>query len=606
MIYPFDNALSAEIWRNKYRYSGSAAPEELSIELSWARVAKAVASIESRDQTLWRDRFSGMLQDFQFLPAGRILAGAGTDYESTLFNCFVMGALEDSLPGIFDSLKESAITMQWGGGIGIDFSTLRPRGAPVQSRATISSGPVSFMRVWDAMCATMLSTGARRGAMMGTLRCDHPDIEEFVDAKRQAGALTNFNLSVQITDEFVRAVDRDEVWPLVFPVDGPASAAACKWLRWPGHAAEVPCVALRSTPARSLWQRIMDAAYATAEPGVLFVDRINQSNNLYYREHITSTNPCGEIPLPPYGACNLGSINLTACVEAPFSARARMRLDRVAELARLATRFLDNVIDLARFPLPAQLKEAQGTRRIGLGITGLADALIMLGLHYDSDAARQLAGDVMSCVRDAAYAASIDLARERGAFPYFDREAYLAGAYVSQLPPEIRDGIAANGIRNSHLLALAPAGTISVLANNISSGIEPVFAFEMERRVLGLDGQPTVHALADYAFTLWRHRAAPGSARLPACFVTAQELAPEAHLAMQAALQPLVDNSIAKTINVPGSIGVAEFAKIFRRAHELGLKGCTVFRPNAVTGSVLRSRVASAPVHCCSLDREAD
>ncbi|MEX2481505.1 MAG: adenosylcobalamin-dependent ribonucleoside-diphosphate reductase [Gammaproteobacteria bacterium] len=603
----FSDELSHYVWASKYRYRppGGAGPgAESSIAETWDRVAEALAGVEAGDARKWRKAFRGMLDDFHFLPAGRILAGAGTTRKVTLFNCFVMGFIEDSIDGIFDHLKQSAVTMQWGGGIGVDFSTLRPRGTRAVAHGAIASGPVSFMRIWDAMCATMLSTGSRRGAMMGTLRCDHPDVADFVDAKRERGELTNFNLSVQVTDELMEAVAADEPWPLCFPFEdegGKASGADTKRIRWPGRDQEVACRVLRRVPAKALWQRIMDAAYDTAEPGVLFVDRINRENNLYYREHITSTNPCGEIPLPAYGACDLGSVNLTRFVRRPFSSRAELDVAAIEDAARLATRMLDDVIDLSYYPLPEQAMMASTTRRIGLGVTGLGDALIMLGLHYDSEAARSVAAGVLTAIRDTAYRQSVALAQEKGAFPLFDRKAFLDGRYVATLPAELREDIARHGIRNSHLLAIAPTGTISLLANNVSSGIEPVFSLEGKRRVINENGALETHATVDYAYALWR-REQRGA--LPATFVTADELPPEAHLAMAGALQPLVDNSISKTINVPEGISRAAFADIYRRAYELGLKGCTVFRPNPISGAVLSH--SPARVHCCTPDREGD
>lgn len=601
MISPksFDNPLSEEIWDSKYRYAGPDAGET-SVADTWRRVAGALARAEPDAPDAWRCRFLELLDGFKFLPGGRILAGAGTRHQTTLCNCFVMGFIEDSMESIFDRLKEGALTMQWGGGIGVDFSTLRPKGTAAATRNTIASGPVSFMTVWDAMCGALLSTGARRGAMMGTLRCDHPDVRGFVDAKRDPGLLTNFNLSVQVTDEFMKAVAADADWPLCFPSSARSAGAPTRRLRWPGADGEVDCEIVSRLPARALWAGIMDAAYDTAEPGVLFVDRINRLNNLHYREQITSTNPCGEIPLPPYGACVLGSLNLTAFVDRPFSSGARLRLEEIERAGDLATRLLDDVVDCSAFPLPQQREQARGARRIGLGITGLADALLMLGLDYDSEDARTLASAAVRRLRDAAYRASVRLAEEKGAFPYFEREPYLGGEYVRALPDDIRDGIARHGIRNSHLLAIAPAGTISLLANNVSSGIEPVFAFEGRRRVLNRAGEPETRLSVDHAFAAWRS-AHPGVEK-PAHFVTAQEIPPEAHLMMQAVLQPLVDNSISKTINVPEDCSRADFESIYLRAYELGLKGCTVFRPNAVRGKVLSGK-AEQDHPCCPLER---
>jgi ribonucleoside-diphosphate reductase alpha chain len=572
---PFHMEISRHIWETRYR-----AADEPDVHATWQRVAQAIAAAEAGEHAQWVERFYGLLDRFRFLPGGRILAGAGTGHRVTLFNCFVMGEIADDLEHIFEALKEGALTMQHGGGIGYDFSTLRPAGMVAEATGSIASGPVSFMHIWDAMCATMLSTGARRGAMMATLRCDHPDIETFVDAKRDPAVLRHFNLSVQVSDAFMTAVAEDRDWPLVFP--GLASA--------------------RTVKARALWQRILRAAYDTAEPGVLFVDTINRDNTLASRETLTATNPCGEIPLPPYGACDLGSLNLTAFVASPFAADARVDLVALADAATLAVRFLDNVIDVSRYPLPAQAEQARQTRRIGLGVTGLADTLVLLGLDYDSDAARALAASAMQTLRDAAYRASIELAREKGAFPAFDADAFLDSGFARRLPADIRGAIAAHGIRNSHLLAIAPAGTISLLANNCSSGIEPIFAAEAERRVLGTDGRYRTHQVLDHACQLWRQQGGEG---LPPAFIEARQIDPLAHLQMQAALQPFVDNAISKTINVAADIPFEHFEHLYRQAHALGLKGCTVFRPNPVTGSIL-SAPATEREQCCGIEREAD
>jgi len=595
--------LARHIWSTKYRHVPSTGSPEASIVATWDRVAGAIAGVEGAERDRLKASFLDAMHGFKFLPAGRILAGAGTEHQTTLFNCFVMGYIEDSIESIFEHLKQGAITMQCGGGIGVDFSTLRPRGSEAATRGTIASGPVSFMKVWDAMCATLLSTGARRGAMMGTLRCDHPDVEEFVDAKRDAAALRNFNVSVQITDELMAAVAADREWELCFPADEHSAGGETKLLRWPGRDSELPCRVWRRVPARSLWRRIMDAAYDSAEPGVLFVDRINAVNNLHYREHITSTNPCGEIPLPAYGACDLGSINLAAFVRQPFTPSAALDDDAIERIVPVAVRMLDDVIDLSVYPLPEQAEQARSSRRIGLGITGLGDALIMLGLHYDSEAGRETAKDALERIRNAAYRASIRLAGEKGDFPSFERDAYLAGAYVETLPDDIRDDISRRGIRNSHLMAIAPTGTISLLANNVSSGIEPVYALEGERRVLNRDGASEIRRTVDFAYAAWRRE---HSGTLPKSFVTAEALPPEAHLGMLAGLQPLVDNSISKTINVAEDIPREEFAGIYERAHALGLKGCTVFRPNPITGSILSAQPPAGGAYCCTIEREGD
>jgi ribonucleoside-diphosphate reductase alpha chain len=598
--------ISHHVWRAKYRHRDGGR-EEHSIAETWRRMAIALAAVEPEDaRASWAKRFLGILEDFKFLPGGRIQAGVGTERNVTLFNCFVMGPIEDSIPGIFTALQEAAVTMQQGGGIGCDFSTLRPQGVRTRGVGNIASGPVSFMRVWDAMCATILSTGARRGTMMATLRCDHPDIEAFIAAKQQAGQLRHFNLSVLVTDAFMVAVRAGDAWPLVFPAasveaDGPTLMRA-----WSGGAEPVPCRIMRTIPARDLWDRIVKATYENSEPGVLFVDRINEQNNLWYRERISATNPCGEVPLPPYGACDLGSMNLTRFVRFPFTPQARLDGEALAATVSIAVRLLDNVIDASRFPLPEQAESAQGTRRIGLGITGLADALVMVGLRYGSDASLAFAADTMRLICHAAYRASVAIAQEKGSFPYFDKARYLQGKFILSLPGDICDAIAAHGIRNSHLLAIAPTGTISLLAGNVSSGLEPIFAASYTRNVLAEDGSPRAFTLTDNALELWRSANATATG-FPGAFVTVSELSIRVHVDMQAALQPYVDNSISKTINVPADYPLAEFGQIYDLAYDKGLKGCTTFRPNAVTGAVLTEGGAGADApHCCVLEREAD
>lgn len=600
----FSTDISRHIWDSKYRYRDGERLHDHTLADTWRRVALALARQERGDVHAWEARFYAILDNFRFLPAGRILAGSGTTRHVTLFNCFVMGAIEDSLDGIFDALKEGALTMQQGGGVGYDFSSLRPAGTLTHRAGTIASGPVSFMRIWDSMCATLLSTGARRGAMMATLRCDHPDIEQFIAVKQDPRELRHFNLSVLVSDAFMQAVEAGSDWPLLFPAAALEEGEGEIILRpWPGCTGEVPCRVMRRIPARRLWQQIMRATYDYAEPGVLFIDGINRENNLRYRECISATNPCGEVPLPPYGACNLGSVNIPRFVREPFAAGARLDMEGIRETVQVAVRLMDNVIDASRFPLPQQEAQARGSRRIGLGITGLADALLMLGLRYDSAEGRDAAQQLMAEVRDCAYRASVELAREKGAFPFFERDAYLAAPFIQRLPADIRDAIAAHGIRNSHLTAIAPTGTISLLADNVSSGLEPVFDWSYHRRLLERDGQYREYEVSDYAWRLWREL--HGDASLPPHFVTAAQLEPQAHLAMQAALQPYVDRAISKTINVPADYPFERFQSIYREAHRLGLKGCTTFRPNPVTGAVLQAAEPSAS-HCCSIEREAD
>lgn len=559
------SAFSRQIWDAKYRYVGplDSAPET-EIDASWDRVAQALSEGESEPE-YWRPRFRDALRDFRFMPAGRILSGAGTDRAVTLFNCFVMGAIPDDLGGIFAHLREAALTLQQGGGIGYDFSTLRPQGALVESLGAPSSGPVSFMQVWDAMCETIMSAGARRGAMMATLRCDHPDVESFVDAKRVPGRLTNFNLSVLVTDAFMRAVRADEDWSLRF------EGQVC-----------------RSVKARRLWERILRATYETAEPGVIFIDQVNRLNNLAYCETIQATNPCGEQPLPPYGACLLGSINLAALVRDPFTAKAHLDEAALEELVAVAVRMLDNAIDASRFPLEAQRLEAQAKRRIGLGITGLADALIYCGLRYGSREAVDCVEGWMAALRRAAYLASADLAAEKGAFPLFDRDAFLAGAATQGLDPESRAAIAEKGLRNGLLTSVAPTGTISLLADNLSSGLEPVFAFSYRRQVRAPDGSRRSEQVSDPAWRAYRQRFGAKAPLSPA-FVEAKDLSPEDHLVMQAAVQKYVDAGVSKTINLPAESPFESFRRVYDQAWDLGCKGCTTYRPSPLRGAVLEA-----------------
>ncbi|UFM64869.1 adenosylcobalamin-dependent ribonucleoside-diphosphate reductase [Paracoccus sp. MA] len=558
----FSAPIAEQIWDMKYRLKDAEGqPIDLSVEDSWRRVARDLARVE-KEPALWEDRFYAALEDFKFLPAGRILAGAGTGREVTLFNCFVMGTIPDSMAGIFDMLKEAALTMQQGGGIGYDFSTIRPRGAEVKGVAADASGPLSFMDVWDAMCRTIMSAGSRRGAMMATMRCDHPDIEAFIEAKQDSARLRMFNLSVLVTDAFMQAVKADASWDLQF--DGKV---------------------YHTVRARDLWNRIMRATYDYAEPGVIFIDRINQQNNLNYAETIAATNPCGEQPLPPYGACLLGSVNLARLVEAPFTVDARLNPEALDELVRTAVRMMDNVVDASKFPLPQQAAEAQAKRRIGLGVTGLADALLMLGLRYGAADAVEQTRAWMKAIARSAYLASVDLAREKGAFPLFDAKKYLASGFMQRMDADLREAVAQHGIRNALLTSIAPTGTISLYAGNVSSGIEPVFAYAYTRKVLQKDGSRTEEEVVDYAVQMWRDL--KGDAPLPDYFVNAQTLAPLDHVAMQAAAQDWVDSSISKTINCPEDISFEDFKDVYLAAWDKGCKGCTTYRPNDVTGSVL-------------------
>ncbi|WP_171179379.1 adenosylcobalamin-dependent ribonucleoside-diphosphate reductase [Ruegeria sp. HKCCA4633] len=558
----FAAPIAEQIWDMKYRFKqADGTPIDQTVEDSWRRVARDLARVE-KDPAHWEEEFYQALEDFKYLPAGRITAGAGTARQVTLFNCFVMGTVPDSMGGIFDMLKEAALTMQQGGGIGYDFSTIRPRGADVKGVAADASGPLSFMDVWDAMCRTIMSAGSRRGAMMATMRCDHPDIEQFITAKSDPARLRMFNMSVLVTDPFMEAVKADGPWELVFDDK-----------------------VYHTVQARDLWNKIMQATYDYAEPGVIFIDRINQANNLSYVETIAATNPCGEQPLPPYGACLLGSINLARLVADPFEDAAHLDEEALQKLVATAVRMMDNVVDASKFPLVEQEAEAQDKRRIGLGVTGLADALLMLGLRYGSDEAARQTERWLHAIARAAYLASVDLAKEKGAFPLFNAEKYLASGTMLQMDEDVRDAIREHGIRNALLTSIAPTGTISLYAGNVSSGIEPVFAYAYTRKVLQKDGSRTEEEVVDYAVQMWRDKF--GDTELPDYFVNAQTLSPSDHVKMQAAAQKWIDSSISKTINCPEDISFDAFKGVYMQAWDQGCKGCTTYRPNDVTGSVL-------------------
>ena len=562
--------VSQHIWETKYRYRDENGPVDRSIVDTWRRVARAAANVEE-DSKRWEKVFYDLLVGFRFLPGGRILANAGTQRQATtMFNCYVMGTIEDSIGGIFTVIKEAALTQKQGGGVGFDFSTIRPRGAFISGVDSAASGPLSFMRVLDATCRTIMSAGQRRGAQMGIMRCDHPDIEQFIVAKREDNALRMFNLSVAVTDAFMDAVEKDADWDLVF--DGEVH---------------------RTVKARTIWDKIMRSTYDFAEPGVFMADHVNQWNNLQYCEDIRATNPCGEQPLPPYGACLLGSLNLTRFVQKPFRKDANIDYEGLAATTAGAVRFLDNIIEISRYPLDKQETEARAKRRMGIGITGLGDMLILLGHRYDSREAQQAAERVMRTIAHAAYGASAELAAEKGAFPAFDATRYLEGKFIQALPTRIRKKIAQHGMRNSHLISIAPTGTISLLAGNLSSGIEPVFAWHYVRKIRRTDENDTQdHEVMDYAYRQYcaQFGRPTTDAELPPAFVTAAEVPAKKHIDMQAVLQKHVDSAISKTINVPEDLPFEEFKDIYRYAYDKGLKGCTTFRPNPMITGVLRRK----------------
>ena len=574
-------AFSVEVLLEKYAKQGEYEAEDI-----FRRVAHALASVEKQPDE-WETRFLDALRA-GFVPAGRIMSAAGAGIQATLINCFVqpvgdsVSEVVDGKPGIYAALAESAETMRRGGGVGYDFSAIRPRGAQVRGTASRASGPVSYMRVFDRSCETVESAGARRGAQMGVLRCDHPDVLDFIHAKDRSGELSNFNLSVGITDALMRAVEEDSNWDLVHRAEpGEESKALGAYRREDG------LWVYRKIKARELWDAIMRSTYDHAEPGVLFIDRANADNNLHYCEVFEATNPCAEQWLPAYGCCCLGSIDLTRFVSQPFSADSSFDFAAFAEVASTAVRMLDNVLDVTYWPLPQQRREAMAKRRIGLGFTGLGDALAMLGLRYDTDEARALGARIGEFLRDAAYKASVELAMEKGGFPCLDPEPFLSSGFASRLPEALREQIRLHGLRNSHLLSIAPTGTISLaFADNASNGIEPPFSWTYTRRKRQPDGSVKAYEVEDHAWRLYRESGG-NVARLPAAFVTALEIAALDHMRMLGAIQPFVDSSISKTVNVPANYPFEDFKDLYLEAWRAGLKGLATYRPNDIVGQVL-------------------
>ncbi|MRD47448.1 adenosylcobalamin-dependent ribonucleoside-diphosphate reductase [Caenimonas koreensis DSM 17982] len=582
-------AITTDVLAEKYLKPG-----EDNVEALFTRVARALASVESEaSRALWQERFHANLRAGA-IGAGRIMSAAGTDLQATLINCFVQpvgdciqGTDDGGYPGIYEALREAAETMRRGGGVGYDFSRIRPRGAGVSSTASIASGPCSYIDVFDHSCATVESAGARRGAQMGVLRIDHPDVPEFITAKRTPGRWSNFNVSIAVTDAFMQCLASGGNWELAHRAKpGQALLAAGAHQRADGW------WVYRTLPARELWDMVMRSAYDFAEPGILFPDTINRDNNLRYCEDIAATNPCGEQPLPPYGCCDLGPVILPRFVRHPFGVggTAAFDFDAFATVVAVQVRALDNVLDLTFWPLAQQRAQAMDKRRIGVGFTGLGDALVMLGLRYDEAPGRDMAQAIARRMRDAAYEASVELAREKGAFPAFDAQRYLEkGTFASRLDARLQDAIREHGIRNSHLLSIAPTGTVSLaFADNASNGIEPAFSWTYTRKKRESDGSTSQYEVQDHA---WRVYGALGgdTAQLPRAFVSALEMDAAAHIAMMKTVQPFVDTAISKTVNVPADCPFDDFKDMYAQAWRAQLKGLATYRPNSIVGSVLQA-----------------
>lgn len=580
--------LSLDVWRDKYRFKDEATHADSCIRFCDA--------VYQRDQLHFHghEAYQATSRGL-WIPGGRIQAGAGTDRRVTLFNCYVCREIHDSMSGIADALKDAMLTMQQGGGIGMNFSTLRPAGAILKQTGALASGPLPFMDMWDAMCATIMSAGFRRGAMMGVIHCEHPDLLEFIRAKHVAGRLTNFNMSVLVTDAFMYAVAADEDWHLNFH-EPPASEYSEDMM-------DLGRYVYSTHKARDIWDEITRSSYEYSEPGVIFIDRVNSLNNLSYREDICCTNPCGEQPLPPNGACNLGAVNLARMVLNPFGYHeshlpAGINWELLGNTVGVGVRFLDNVIDITNYPLEAQRDEEMAVRRLGLGVTGLADMLAMHKLPYGSPGSVILTGKVMRFIANAAYQASAQLARQRGPFPDYQPKHYLERPFIKKLGPETQQCIREWGIRNGVILTIAPTGTTSIVAGNVSSGIEPVFDYVSKRKVLQRDDSHKEYVSYNYSYLLYNKlfsEMIPDSEWKPAEYMrTIEDLTIDDHLNIQVACQDWVDASVSKTINCPADMSFEDFKGVYNTAYQKGLKGCTTYMPSPIRGSVLEPADSAA------------
>jgi ribonucleoside-diphosphate reductase alpha chain len=622
--------LVRDIWDSKYRLKRpDGTSDEDEVTQTRRRVVEAVYK-DDPDREAFQDALVATVNGY-FIPAGRVNAGAGTGRAVTLINCFVLNTIPDSMPGIQRTIGRGAFTMQQGGGIGTDYSTVRPALALVKRTGSIASGVIQFMDEQNGMCNTVMSAGTRRGAMMGTLRDDHPDLwnadqfetytdmatgdtilrrPSFISAKRQKGRLTGFNMSVLVSDRFKQAVADDVMWDLgfhcpkadgkhvavydkPFPYDevhydhefqevGPARFEKEHGRKLRRKGEMLPWYVYTRVNARRIWEDMTRNTYSYSEPGVIFIDRVNDYNNLNYCEEIRCTNPCGEQPLPPEGCCCLGSVNLAFMVVDPFTSRARFDFDLMRKTTKVGVRFLDNVLDVTEYPLKSQYLESQQKRRIGLGVTGFHDALLQLGVVYGSDASIDMATWMAKCLKEASYEASCDLAEERGSFPLFESDKFLRSKNLIDLPNETLHRISRTGLRNGVLNTIAPNGTISVYIGNVSSGHEPHFAYQANRKVRQPDGSTDEYVSLPYGAALFRSMFPDHP--LPDYFVASHEVSVLDHVRVHAAWQKHIDASVSKTINCPREMDYEEFAKVYDWAYELGCKGCTTYRDDPISG----------------------